>query len=130
MKRLVFAVLCILPLRAQTDPAPAQPLKICQMDATGKATAVDQSGAPVCFVVSVPVQTAFQQFIAEQKSPNGTPLYAGFMDLVTKHFISSLVLPLIDRYPSPDLAQAKAAAQQAQAAADAAKMAMLASQTQ
>lgn len=105
----------------------AETIKMCQVDEVNK---------PVqgkCFVISEPVMSAFQSFIADSKTTEtdaeGNQVekfkYASVYDLLVKHFIDSLVLPMLDRYPTPEVQAAKAAAAAAAAAADSAKLSAL-----
>lgn len=117
----------ILSLFALSLSLAAEPITVCQVDSDQK---------PVqgkCFVVPAPVMTSFETFIANQKTVTTdaegkqveTPKYASVFDLFVKHFIQSLVLPIVDLHPTPEVAAAKAAAEAAAKQVDAAKAAAL-----
>ena len=105
----------------------AEPITVCQ---------VGDDQKPVqgkCFVVPAPVMASFEAFIANQKTVTvgadgkqvETPKYASVFDLFVKHFIQSLVLPIVELHPTPEVAAAKAAAEAAAKQVDAAKYAAL-----
>jgi hypothetical protein len=60
---------------------------------------------------------------------NVTYKYASWWDFIIKFFINSLVNPMLDQYPPPDVAKAKEAAKAAAEAVDSAKAAILAGQS-
>ena len=94
------------------------PAKVCEVDAVSGV--VNESR---CFLVPGDVMDSFDAFIAAQNE--GEPgKYANAWDLIVKHFLRSLVLPILDEYPVGDYAAAKANAKQAADAADAAKAAI------
>jgi hypothetical protein len=120
MKKAIFILSLSLAINAET-------IKMCQVDGADK---------PVqgkCFVITEAVLTAFNSFIADNTT-TGTDAdgnqvkkakYASVHDLLVKHFIDSLVLPMLDRYPTPEVQAAKAAAKAAAEQADSAKFAAL-----
>ena len=98
------------------------PSKVCEVDVVSGV--VNESR---CFLVPGDVMDSFDAFIAAQNAGVGEnePLkYSNAWDLIVKHFLRSLVLPILDQYPVGDYAAAKANAQQAAIAADAAKAAI------
>ncbi len=98
------------------------PAKVCEVDAVSDV--VNESR---CFLVPGDVMDSFDLFIAAQNAavPEGDALrYSNAWDLIVKHFLRSLVLPILDEYPVGDYAAAKANAKQAADAADAAKAAI------
>lgn len=116
MKTITLILICASGLVAGT------PAKVCEVDAVSGA--VNEAR---CFLVPGDVMDSFDLFIAAQNAgvPEGEPpQYANTWDLIVKHFLRSLVLPTLDQYPVGDYATAKANAQQAAAAADAAKAAI------
>ncbi|MCL5745168.1 MAG: hypothetical protein M1541_14795 [Acidobacteria bacterium] len=138
MKLLLAVLFCLAPLCAQDQTTtPAQPIKVCQVDMT-----TNQPIAEACFIVPGGVVDSFNKFIAAQQTPVTTtdekgvmirtmvPIYANLFDLFVKHFIRTLVTPILDQYPPPDLATLKANAKAAADAVDAAKTAILQQQTQ
>lgn len=105
----------------------AEPVMICQIGSDQK---------PVqgrCFVVPASVMSSFESFIADQKTITTNaqgkqleiPKYSSVFDLFVKHFIQSLVIPVIEKYPTPEVAAAKTAAEAAAKQVDAAKAAAL-----
>jgi hypothetical protein len=54
------------------------------------------------------------------------PRYANLFDLIVKHNVTSLVLPILEQFPPPEVLALKDAAAQYQTKIDAAKAAMLA----
>lgn len=116
MKTLLLTLACVSLALA------GNPSKVCEVDVTSGV--VNEAR---CFVVPGDVMDSFDAFVASQNSSvaEGEPLkYANAWDLIVKHFLRSLVLPILDQYPVGDYAVAKANAQQAAAAADAAKAAI------
>lgn len=122
MKTILFSFfLLAASMQAQTT------MKVCAVDAADKPI------AGKCFVVPAPVLASFEKLVAEQNAaavgpadaPPQPPKYAHVWDMIVKHFIQSLVLPVLDRYPTPEVAAAKAAAELAAQQADAAKYAAL-----
>lgn len=120
---LAFAA---VPSTAQTVEA----VKVCQVD-----TVTNEPVAGKCFTIPAPVMTAFNSFMAAQtttttnaqgESVTASIYPGGLFDLLTKHFINSLVLPILDKYPTPELAAAKAQAASIAAQIDSAKAAILA----
>ena len=110
----------------------ADPIKVCQVDAT-----TNEVNAARCFVVPSGIVDSFAQFITAQVTETTdekgvttkTPKYSDFWDLVVKHFVNSLVLPVLDKYPTAEMAMLKAQAKAVADAQDAAKAAILASTT-
>lgn len=137
MKLFLALLFCLAPLCAQDQQTtPTQPIKVCQVDPTTNAPI-----AEACFVVPAGVVDSFNKYMAAQQLPritidtNGVktttmvPIYAGFFDLIVKHFIRTLVTPILDQYPPPDIVTLKANAKAAADAVDAAKAAILQQQT-
>lgn len=120
MKKLILSLSFALVLSAET-------MTVCEVDSGYK---------PVqgkCFVVPAPVMDSFNKFVADNKvtttDADGksveTPKYASVWDMLVKHFVGTLVLPILDRYPTPEVAAAKAAAENAAKQIDAAKASAL-----
>lgn len=135
MKLIIAILLFVVAAVAQPPYAAPVAQTVCVMDTsvTPPVPAVDPiTSVPQCFVIPPSVVAATNQFMTDQKSTDAsgtvTYTYANLWDLITKHFINSLVLPMLDRYPPPDLAAVKAAATAAAAAVDSAKAAILAGQ--
>lgn len=101
----------------------ADPIKMCQVDVSTNAII-----ASACFTVPAEIVDSFDKYIATQYTiVNSQKIYAhsSFLDLVVKHFINTLVGPILDIYPTADLKTLKDAANAAQAAVDEAKAASL-----
>jgi len=120
MKKLILSLSFALALSAET-------MTVCEVDASQK---------PVqgkCFVVPAPVMASFTSFVNDQKTSSvdadgksvETPKYASVWDMIVKHFIGTLVMPILDRYPTPEVAAAKTAADNAAKQIDAAKASAL-----
>jgi hypothetical protein len=113
-------------------------IRVCQMDDEQNPpipATDDATGLQRCFLVPEPVSDAMTKFLVSQTNgldANGNVAYkyASWWDYVVKFFIDGLVFPVIDQFPSPDLAAAKAQAAAAAAAVNAAKAAMVAQQHQ
>jgi hypothetical protein len=116
---------------------------ICQMDvssadpATGKMLpSIDGvTGQPRCFVVPQPVAESSVRFMLAQTngldaSGNVVYKFANWWDFILKDFLNAVVMPMIDQFPPPNVAQAKAQAAAAAAAVDAAKAAVMQGQQQ
>lgn len=121
MKTILSLLFMAASMYAQTT------MKVCAVDAEYKPI------AGKCFVVPAPVLASFEALVAEQNAatagaigtPPQPPKYASVWDMIVKHFVATLVLPVLDRYPTPAVAAAKAAAEAAARQADAAKYAAL-----
>jgi hypothetical protein len=96
----------------------ADPIKMCQVDAS-----TDTIITSACFTVPAEIVGSFDKYIATQTistvQTDGTvvqtPAYSGFFDLVSQHFVKTLVGPILDIYPTADLKTLKDAAAAAQA---------------
>ena len=101
----------------------ASTFKMCQVDA-----ATDQVVAGACFTVSTEIMESFDKYLATQYTlVNGQKVYAysSFLDLVVKHFITTLVSPILDTYPTASIQALKDSAAVAQAVVEAAKASSL-----
>jgi hypothetical protein len=110
---------------------------ICQMDQSsatqdGKmAPSIDSaSGQPRCFTVPLAVAESCVRFMLTQTNGLNTDgsiayKYYSWWDYVLQNFLQAVVMPLVDKFPPPSVAQAQAAAAAAAAAVDAAKQAVM-----
>lgn len=106
---------------------------ICQMNKDGTAPDVDANGKQLCFVIGPSVQESAGKFLATQTETttdsNGNqtvaPKYSSFWDFFSRQFFTLVVLPILDSYPPTSMQTAKANAEAAQKALQAAKLAAL-----
>lgn len=109
---------------------PSETAYICHVNPDLTPVIDTSVGRPRCFVVPVPVNQAITKFMLTQVeglNADGSVKYryASWWDLITKHFITTLVNPMLDQFPPADIAKAKADAAAAMAAVDSAKAAIL-----
>jgi hypothetical protein len=109
---------------------PIEPAFVCHVNADMTPIMDQATGRPRCFVVPVPVSQAITKYMITQTNglnADGSVSYkyASWWDLIVKHFISTLVNPMLDQYPPDGVAAAKANADAALKAVDAAKAALL-----
>jgi hypothetical protein len=140
MKKLIAITLLSVAAAFAQDPAPppANPyapyvtpaaVTICQMnmEVTPPVPSVDEAtGLPRCFIVPEAVAVSTVKHMLTQTNGldadgNVAYKYANWWDFMTKFFIDKLVLPMLDEFPPPNVAEAKANAAAAVASVDAAK---------
>jgi hypothetical protein len=113
---------------------PPEAVTVCQMDSTKvpPVPAVDSiTLLPRCFVIPTAVSDSMTRYLLAHtngldSNGNVAYLYSSWWDYVIKFFINGLVLPVMDQFPSPGVAEAKTQAELAAQAVDAAKAAVLA----
>jgi hypothetical protein len=113
---------------------PSEAAYICHVNPNFTAIVDPETSLPRCFVVPVPVSQSITRHMLSQTTGldaqgNVTYKYASWWDFIIKFFINSLVNPMLDQYPPPDVAKAKEAAKAAAEAVDSAKAAILAGQS-
>lgn len=113
--------------------ATPEEVTICQMAMSYNPPipAIDEvTQQPRCFVVPAVVSDSMTRHLVTETegldmSGNVKYKYASWWDYVIKFFVNKLVIPVIDEFPSPELVAAKAQADIAVKAVDAAKAAIL-----
>lgn len=101
---------------------------VCHID-RNTYTPIVADGKFRCFLVPVAVSAATMRFMLTQTEgmENGKIKYkyASWWDFVVRHFVTTVVLPHLEQFPPPELAAAKAQAEAAIKAVDAAKAAII-----